>query len=293
MNDPYDPEETEGRRGNQYVTKKDFRLVLIVVVILAVVAWPIYIYLLGQVNSSLCNKNVKNIGEALLAYVRDNDDHLPFTYERAGYDTNEMAVHNGYAYTWQWAIEPYVTGGWRTFRCPAAQDVEHTKTADPTSGAVHVSDYGMLDGYSGLDWSTIPYPDQKVIIGETSNRGALNTYDPMPLMAGGVPLQYDGFEIGFNDSQDYPIADTVDDKGIVTAPGTRFATRLAYPNTSRADFDHESESRHPGGIHFLSAEGGLRNGDASTAVVIQLSGGFGLWDVPRPAPPLSPKPPKP
>ncbi|HTQ11169.1 MAG TPA: hypothetical protein VMI31_13965, partial [Fimbriimonadaceae bacterium] len=246
--------------------------------------WPIYIYLLGQVDSSLCNKNMGKIGEALLTYVRDNDDHLPYVYEREGYGSDEIALHDGYAYTWQWAVEPYTTGGWAPFRCPAAEPAEHTKMADPMSGVVEISDYGMPDAYSGRDLSTISNPDQKVIVGDTSNRGALGTYDPLPLTSGGTPLAYDGFEIGFNDSQVYPRLDVVSPSGSII-PGTRSATRLAFPHSADGKFDHESDSRHPGGIHFLTVGGGLLTGDGAAANVIQLTGGFGgLWDVPRPTP---------
>ena len=58
-------------------------------------------------------------------------------------------------------------------------------------------------------------------------------------------------------------------------------------------FDHDTEWRHPDGIHFLTVGGGMKAGDATIAQVIQYGGSFGLWDVPQPPHRLSPKPPAP
>ncbi len=281
MSDPYDPQASDERRsGSQYVTRRDVRLVGIVLAVLALAAWPVYMYMLRQVNSSTCNRNLRRISEALLAYAHDNEEHLPFAYETNGYGSSEIAVHNGYAYTWQWVLEAQ-TSDWSMFRCPAADASEHSKSADPWKGEVESSDYGMLNAYSGQDLSTVSEPGQKIIIGETANRGAMGSYDPLPLLSQGKPIADDGNFIGFDNSQDYPDAKTA------------FATRLAFRGTSSGHFDRNSEARHPDGDHFLTLDGHRRGGDGAIAEVIQQGGYFGPWDVPKPARRVSPNTLKP
>ena len=269
MSETYDPQEAgEGRKGPQYVTRRDFKIIGIVLLILAILAVPVYRYMLGKVNESICSRHLHKIAVSMLTYATDNDEHLPFAYESVDYTSDEIAVHNGYAYTWEWALEPYCS--WDVFRCPAADDSEASGSADPKSGIVHLSDYGMLNAYSGKDLSSIPYPEQKVLVAESAQSGANGTADPMPLLAGGKPLQGDGNMIGFDDDQNYP------------DPKTKFATRLAFPNSAKTGFNRDTAGRHPAGIHYVTAGGGLLVGDGSTAEVILLGGNFGRWDVPKP-----------
>ncbi|MFI5385738.1 MAG: hypothetical protein ACHQ50_06415, partial [Fimbriimonadales bacterium] len=233
---------------------------------------------LKRANNYLCNRNLRKISSAMQDYLADNDDRFPFAYERAGYSTNDINLKNGYAYTWQWQLQRY-TGDWAAFRCPAADPAECALTSDGTT--IEASSYGMLDAYSGVSSSTIQLPDQKVVIGETSKGGANGTYDPKPLMVDGKVLVDDGFMVGFDNDQDYPNA------------STGLATRLAFPDSAKLGFNRDTEGRHPDGIHYLTAGGGLRSGDASTARVILRSGSFGMWDVPKPVPLSLPKPLRP
>lgn len=279
MSDTYDPQEVEdGRRGAQYVSRKDFRIVGVFLFFLAVLAWPVYMYMLRGVNSSLCSKNLRKISSAMANYVSDFDEHLPYAYETVNYDSTDIHLRGGYAYTWQWQLERY-TNDWSVFHCPAADASEDSRTSDGSS--VRVSSYGMLNAYSGAQMSMIPNPDQKILIAETAKSGANGTADPLPLHADGSLLKDDGFVIGFDNDQDYPNAKT------------KFATRLAFPGSATMGFNRDTDTRHPGENHFLTLGGGMRSLDGSMGSVIQLGGSFGRWDVPKPLPPLSPTPLKP
>lgn len=268
MSDPYDPQAVEDRpRGSQYVSRKDVRVVAIVLLVLALLAWPIYLYLKKGVDRSLCAKNLRKIGLSLPQYAADFDEHLPFAYETAGFGTSAISLHGDYAYTWQWQLSRYIKEP-STFLCPAAQPEENTKTSDGST--VLLSSYGMLNGYSGLDVSTIANPDARYLISETVRNGFDHTYDPLPLNVEGRKLEDDGFVVGFSNDQTFPNLQT------------KAATRLAFPNTANGHFDSSSESRHPGGIHFLYVDGHVRLLDGGAANVIRLGGGFGPWDVPPP-----------
>lgn len=278
MNDPFDPNQPdEERRSSHYVSRKDVRIAAFVLLFLAVIGWPVYLYLLGGVHTSLCKKNLRKIGTAMLNYVQDFDEHFPYAYQRADFTGNDIAQSNGRAFTWHWQIEQYV-GDWKVFHCPAAQESEHSATTDPSGTQVQYSDYGMLDGYSGAGYTDIASPGQKFLISETAKSGARSTFDPLRLSASGVPIADDGFMIGFDNDQTRPNS------------GTKFASRLAFPNTAKGDFGDDSDARHPAGIHFLFADGHVGVPlSAAAARVIEIGGTYGPWDVPKPPPQVVPR----
>ncbi len=271
MADAYDPAESEDkRRAGQYITRKDIRLIGIVLLILAIAAWPLYLYLLRQTHNALCGRNMRKIASALLNYEQDFEGRLPYAYETAGYGSNAVGIRgDGYAYTWQWQLNRYIAN-WEAFTCPAAKPGEESHSSDGSE--VHSNDYGMLWGYSGVDGSTIIDPGSKVLIADSSNRGANGTFDPSPLTdPGGNPLKNDGFLLGFDNGNERPNAQT------------KFATRLAFPGSKNGKFDEETDSRHPGGnIHIMFADGHVRSLNAKAARVNQVGDSFGPWDVPKP-----------
>jgi hypothetical protein len=271
MSDPFDPQAPEDKpRGSQYVSRKDFKVIAIGLFFLALLAWPIYNYMLAQVQMSQCGKNFTKMSLALQNYLSDNDDHFPYAYETQGYQSSDATLRNGYANSWQFQLERY-TGTWDVFRCPAADPSENARISN--GDIVETSSYGMVNAYSGVAASTIANPDLKVVIAETATNGANGTLDPLPL----IGPKDDGFAIGFNNSQDYPDLKT------------QFATRLAFPNSAKTGLDHQSEARHPNGIHFLMVGGGSRFADGAYGHVIPLGAGFGQWDVPKPVPLIEPK----
>jgi prepilin-type processing-associated H-X9-DG protein len=286
MSDPYDPQEPEGARGSstQYVSRKDLRVVFIVLAVMALLAWPVYLFMLKGVHKSTCAKNLHKISTAMSSYIQDYDERMPFAYQTAEFGSAEIANKGGYASTWQWALQPYTKADvddWSYFQCPAADPAENTKIANEEGTRVVESSYGMLNAYSNVLFSTIASPTSRVVIAETVKNGALGTSDPLPLSAGGSPLVDDGFVIGFDNDPTYP------------NKATKFATRLAFPNTAKNGFDPEGDARHPGGIHFLFLDGHLGMFNASAGRVSPQAGGYGLWDVPRPLlqPSLKPRVP--
>jgi prepilin-type processing-associated H-X9-DG protein len=293
MSDPYDPQAPDERhQSNQYISRKDVRIVAIVLLVLAIIGWPVYIYMLKGVNTSLCAKNMRKIGSALQQYISDNDDHMPYAYETTDFFSTDIKLHGGYANTWQFQINQY-TNDWKIFKCPGADEAENSRISNTSS--VEESSYGMLNAYSGALFSGIAYPNQKIVIGETAKSGVNGTVDPLPLLAGGKPLADDGPVIGFDNDQDHPNS------------ATKNATRLAFPDSVKTGFDTGTATRHPGGIHFLFADGSMHvlKGSAGRVNPSSVGSGlwsYGLWDVP-PKPTLltapkssshpSPKPPAP
>lgn len=285
MSDTYDPDAPEDRPSSQHISKKDLRIIGPILLVLAIAAYPIYLHLLKGVHQSVCRRQLKRVGSALIQYVTDYDDYLPFAYETQGYNSNEIALRKGVAYTWHWPLKQY-TGTFDVFKCPAAHPEENSRSSDNDTFAE--TSYGMPAAYSGLQYSTIASPNQKFIILETSKNGSRDTYDPLPLTTRdsegrSVEVVDDGFLAGFNNEQVYPSA------------STRFATRLAFPNSwpkKEGDpvFKEDSEARHPDGLHFVFLDTSIRRLDARAA---QVSQPFGPWDVPKSPLRASPTLPRP
>ena len=70
----YDPDEPEGSRsgGSQYVSKKDAKWVLIILVVLGAIFYPVYISLKAQGEKALCSANMQGIFKAMTWLTRND-----------------------------------------------------------------------------------------------------------------------------------------------------------------------------------------------------------------------------
>lgn len=266
-NQPYDPTAPEGDAGgNQYLSKKDLRILVVVLVLLGFALYPMYLYGLRSRDKSLCTQNMKAIFDALHLYAVDHDDGLPPVYRTGNGDMPGLGA-SGKPYTWASDIAPYMNVR-SSFVCPAADPSENVHAEDQKTlkGDVPMS-YGMYAPYGGFKTFNIENPEQTVIVAETSNDGAQTSYDPLPFDKGRqVP---DGFLIGWDNSNDQ------------ASSASRFVTRLAFRETSNGLFGSKAYGRHDNGIHALTASGERLNLKPDNAVIVQqdrLPGGF--WRVP-------------
>lgn len=271
MSDAYDPQAVDDKpASSQYVTKKDIKVVVIVLCVLAVIAYPVYIYMLGGVKKSTCSKHLSAVGKALSAYMEDHDGRYPYAYQTADYTSDLPAIRpDGLMYTWQWDLRPYNNDN-SIFSCPAALP-EENNLSSPDGKEMLRSSYGMLFAYSGLSGESVNDPKSQLMIGETSDMGANGTADPIPLVGyDGTKAKSDGFLIGFDNSNTYPDAKTT------------FPTRLSYGESAKKGFTDETQTRHPGGNHFLYADSHLsKSMDATVARITQAASGLGVWNVPK------------
>jgi hypothetical protein len=270
-NEPYDPQAPEGDSSGRgdYISKKDIKVIAVVLVVLAIAIYPIYQYQVRQSEKSRCTANMKAISDALGMYAEYKDDRFPPLY-RTGRGTVPGLGDTGLTYTWCDDIQPLMSKRY-SFVCPAAKDNEAVVSESPSSlrGTLRTT-YGMYFPYSGFSRSLVQDPDTAAIVGETSNLGATGTYDPMKMKDDQGRDLPDGFVIGWNDSN--TMADA----------NTKFVTRLAFPGSENGVFDKDGASRHDGGIHILSASGELRTLKPPAAEFHRSAGSFsGIW-----APPL-------
>ncbi|HWD39912.1 MAG TPA: hypothetical protein VG944_13775 [Fimbriimonas sp.] len=270
-NDAYDPNAPEGEissRG-QYMTKRDLRSIAIVLVVLGALGYPIYLFMLKRSESSRCTQNMKAIQEAIALYEDEHDGRLPPIDRTENVDSLTPSLgDSGHVYTWASDVAGYKTAR-ASFLCPSAKPEEVTWIEDPDNAKQFLPlSYGMYAPYGGFLASLIENPDQTIIVAETSNSGALSTYDPMPFKSSdGKPLP-DGFVIGWNDGNDAP------------TKSSQWMTRLALPGTADGKFSKDGDARHGDTIHMLTASGQEVNGNQMSAKFKEAMGVSASWTVP-------------
>jgi hypothetical protein len=258
--DAYDPSETDERPRATYVSKKDFRIAAIAIVIMAAILTPLFLEGQKQSRAVVCKRNIGQVAKALTVYMEANNDRFPPIYdEEAG--TGEPALFDGIPATWMTKI---YSGMERraSFVCPSSAQNERTKNIHPEEAGSHLeASYGMYRAWSSWPASLIQNPDQAIIVAETSNNGAGGTYNPVPFAN-----KPDGFFIAWNNSNFE--ADEQSSK----------VTRLAFGNSQDGNFKAMLPARHDLIIHVLYVNGSLGKIGSDQANMKKLgSDAVGLW----------------
>ncbi|AIE87618.1 hypothetical protein [Fimbriimonas ginsengisoli] len=269
----YDPSAPEGsdQAHSQYVTKKDVRVILVVIAVLTACCYPVFKMLERNAQRSVCATNLKAVSSAIGQYAEMHDERFP-PIMRTGPNNEPDLGTSGFPYTWASDVADLMSKR-ASFRCPTATDEEVTRVE--THGGSMPITYGMYQPYGGYLRTIVPNPDQTVLVAETSNMGANNTYDPLPYKTiDGKTVPFDGFVIGWSNTNADPTS------------ASTYITRLAFADTSKANFDTADKPRHDGGIHALNCSGAmmrflLKPSDARVRMSRDLPGG--LWE----APPMS------
>lgn len=233
--DPNAPEGASAPSGGQYMTKKDFKLILLVTAFLIIGMIPVYLYMREKAYKATCVKNINGIMEALVMYSAQHDDRFPPLYNEN--EKGEPALDaDGIPYTW--ISDIYNLKSSRIdFVCPSASKEEYAYSANPSGGAPIPSTYGFYAPYASFSTNLVENPDNVVIIAETSNKGANGSYDPKPFTG-----KYDGFIIGWNNTNDC----------VVSNEDVHSVTRLAFPGTQDGIPDR-ANGRHDQFINAISA----------------------------------------
>ena len=268
MSERYDPQAVEGdvNRGEQYVSKRDVRILLVLVAVAAAVLWPIYQYGKRASQRTICATQLKAVSDAVGLYAEGHDAGLPPLY-RAAPDGSPDLDSRGLPYTWISDVTPGMNVR-ATLICPAALPSEVAVQEDSATKTKSIrSTYGMFAGLGGVKTYNVDSPAVTALISETSNRGANGTYDPVPFPDG----KSDGFVIGFDTGDPDP------EKG-----KTKAVTRLAFSGTSTGTFSETAAGRHDDGNQFITAAGSLLQLKAPAARVRLGSDGYPVdfWRTP-------------
>lgn len=262
----YATDEPEGSTAtkSQYMSKKDVKSLVAIMLVLAVVLFPIYQKLRGDGERVMCANNMKAASQAMLTYCDNNNDRFPPVF----YPDSEgaPALLDGLPITWVTLVDEGMKPD-RTYVCPRSTPEERSKSV-PFSGSKPIeSSYGM---WSGIALQSKGLMEEKpIMIAETVSGSALNAFNPMQMNGGN-----DGYAIGLDSSnlQGQAINDTVD---FGTA---KAVTRLAFGDTAKGVFSGKVFGRHEKINHAVDVNGRLIHITSSQALVrTQGQCLIGLW----------------
>ncbi|MCW5942144.1 MAG: hypothetical protein KIS66_07920 [Fimbriimonadaceae bacterium] len=241
----FDADEPEGSSvGRSHLSGRDLRILLAVFAVLIAIAIPVYGMLRAQAWEHTCTGNLKAISQALLLYREENNDRFPPTHVDVGGVEAPLLVEKR-AITWATQTQPYMSER-ASFKCPASSPDENVPTQHLLDRAKNFeSSYGLFAPRGAAAFSSLENPDVGVVVSETANHGARDTYNPNPLLDhDGKPSPLDGFVIGFEGGN-----------GRTIGPEATHVTRLAFPGTAGGRFEQNGGARHPSGIRVLFASG--------------------------------------
>ncbi|MGV3618229.1 MAG: hypothetical protein ACO1SV_23115 [Fimbriimonas sp.] len=269
-NQPYDPGAPEGEapRGSAYVSKRDFRVIVIGIVAFVIMLMPIYKVLERNSQKARCAQNMAAIANGIGQYAALHDDRFPPVMRTLLNGSPDLGT-TGMPYTWASDVQEFMNPR-ANFLCPSAIPSEIVYVEGLKNARIPVT-YGMYVPYGGYLRSVIDDPDQTIIVAETSNYGGADTFDPLPYVdLDGNKIPHDGFAIGFNDDNQ------------TGTSASKYITRLAFPGTADGKFPETGLGRHDAGIHSITATGSaaplLKPNDAVIVRRFELPGG--IWTVP-------------
>ncbi len=263
---PYDPDAVESSTGKSgYISRKDLKGVLIVIVLLAVLATPIYMGMRKNADLHICTTNFGAISKAINQYAASWDDRFPPVYATSEGEL-PLVDKKGRPSTWASLITPFMSPR-ASFRCPSAAEDEIVIAQHWSEGSIDVPmTYGMYAPFGGFSMNSVYQPGQTALLSETSNLGAQNTYDPLPFKSADGKKLADGFLIAWDSGN------TAFDRQ------TKWVTRLAYYETAAQDFHKQGPSRHEKGINVLFCDGHVELLGPEVAAVRHLGQDLtGLW----------------
>jgi prepilin-type processing-associated H-X9-DG protein len=248
----YDPEEDEGRRRPSHFTKKDFKVMSIVGVVVIIILIPLYIYLKQQRDSRLCIQNMEAIGKSMNLYASDYNDRFPPVSFIDAMGEHATVYNGNQTFTWVSLLARYMTAR-SSFLCPSAIDEENSINVNPLSGKGQPkflpSSYGMYGALSSVPTGSIASLGTTALVADSSSNGANGTIDPLPFTGSGGQAIRDGFLIGLDDSN---FTESQSSRQIFGK--AKEITRLAYIDSAKTGFTADTVTRHPGGIHVLMAD---------------------------------------
>lgn len=138
--------------GRSAFTLIELLVVIAIIAILAAVLFPVFATAREKARQTTCTSNGKQIGIAMLQYVQDNDECLPY-----------MSTYTSQNPSWFDLCQPYLKST-QVGRCPS----------DPTNGPARVPSFGANadvfpavpgGGYGALNVSKINLVAQTILIG--------------------------------------------------------------------------------------------------------------------------------
>jgi len=266
----YDPDAPEGSkpRGSDYISGKDLRWIILILIALCALGYPIYIHMREDSEKTICKRNLNAISKAIFGYSEVYDGRFPPLYVEG--DNQTPYLDKGKPVVWASTVSAYMSS-YGTLTCPAAHKEEATHIHIQTKDGPSESDltYGMYVPLATRPVQEIARPEGTVLIAETANMGARDSYSPVDFQnSKSQVVPFNGFLIGWDNSN------------FEWNKESKLVTHLAFYNTANGSFDDDkTPARHQKSIMCLFASGILGHLVPSNAAVSNDSGNKldGLW----------------
>jgi hypothetical protein len=233
-----DVPEFDERSRSAYLSRKDVRVLAVVAIVLVLLMMPVYCVLKDQRDEHVCKQNLGHIFKAMGAYIEANDGRFPPAFVVG--EKGEPQLFDGAPYTWMSLAHPGLSAR-ASFLCPAAGESETILNLHPEADKPHFrSAYGLYVPWATANSSLVSDPNTAVLVAETSNHGAENTFNPVPFSNG-----VDGMTVAW------------DTGNFEVARDSEYVTRLAFPSTRGGDFRKDGPARHGDNIFLLTMGGQL------------------------------------
>ncbi len=203
-----DERDTE-RRSSPYMSRKEFRIILMGFLILLVPFYFLYGSCKRDRDFVVSKENLHAMFGAISLYAQDNNEGLPTVFQK---EADGTVLIDGYGRPVVWAnlVLSYMDA--KKMNNPSSEmewDVEITR---PSSGGEGTQlSYGMLSSLSTARFYDVNNPSECVLLAESISSGLGNSLNPMPL-----GVKKDGFCIGYDDSN-----------GMLTER-SNYSTRVAF-----------------------------------------------------------------
>lgn len=232
-----DEDRDDGQESfsNRYISKKDVKLFFIGVPILALLLTPVYRKLRDDSWETTTKNSMLRVFQAISLYATANDDKFPPAYYRG---QTGPELEKGYPYVWLSLVKGGIPA--RTLLVSQAAVKEEYSAigyggAVPTTFGYYVAaEFRQVDDFDN---------DDTVLFAETTEGGALDTYDPMQMKP------TDGWLIGY---------DTGNDRNRRIIDAASFVTRLAFKGSATAvktgKWD-DVKTRHPKSTFAVTVNG--------------------------------------
>ena len=130
------------RRG---FTLIELLVVIAIIAILAAILFPVFAKAREKARQTSCLSNVKQITLAMIQYVQDYDECMPY-HSNAG--------------CWMLTILPYAKND-QIFNCPSTATI-----GTPTNGLDYFYNYYSNSGQNGMSLGTIVRPSEAIAVGD-------------------------------------------------------------------------------------------------------------------------------
>jgi len=139
-------------RGRPAFTLIELLVVIAIILILAALAAPLIGSSIKQAKSVKCCSNLKQIGSAMMSYLKDNKMRFQITWGAMHATPSERQ-------DWTTVLLPYVPN-YEIFCCTARRPFSYTLYGNPTRGITFPLNYGINANIQGKLYTKIEAPSK-------------------------------------------------------------------------------------------------------------------------------------